>query len=68
MALTKNQLISRLARELYDLKFKLNVIRDITEDVCTELKRQKNYNKLGVNYLLIDIINQCDDEELYNID
>lgn len=64
MALTRDDLVSRLTRELYDLKYKLEEIRDNAEYACKELDRIKTKdNQLKI--FLNSIINLVDDGEFY---
>ncbi len=63
-ALDKDELITRLTRELYDLKQKLEDIRGYAEAAEQEVKQAKKINH-NLTFLLIDILNEIDSSEVY---
>lgn len=64
MALSRDKVIARLARELYDLKQKLENIRKLAEGIMDEETKTWDENK-EILHAAIDIINICDTGEMY---
>ncbi len=60
--MTKDELISRISLELYDLKHKLEVIRAYTEEIYLDVGNDGSISRLRS----IDIINLLDSEEIYD--
>ena len=65
--MTNEELIIRLARELYDLKIKLGVIHKIA-DKSFEDSRKEEDKDLCIRYLrisLVDVMNEIEIGEVY---
>lgn len=63
--LKKDELITRLTRELYDLKQKLESIRMAAEEIEKEQHRSKGKQNKQIQYLINDILNAIDEGEIY---
>lgn len=62
MSLTRDELIVRLTRELYDLKYKLEEIRGYADKALDFLMSDDNNRPY---HLVINIINSIDESAVY---